>query len=59
MINQADNETLEEFLSQKVFAEKAAITMSPNPKDVEGFVQFMKRYTKGLAIERAAIDSLK
>jgi sugar (pentulose or hexulose) kinase len=59
MINKADNETLEEYLSQKVFAEKAGMTMPPGPKDVEGFEQFMKRYTKGLAIERAAIDHLK
>jgi hypothetical protein len=33
--------------------------MSPDSKDVEGFEQFMKRYTKGLAIERAAIENLK
>jgi sugar (pentulose or hexulose) kinase len=59
MINKADHEPLEEYLSQKVFAEKTGMTMSPNPKDVEGFEKFMKRYTKGLAIERAAIDNLK
>lgn len=58
MINKADNETLEEYLSHKVFSEKAGMTMSPDSKDVEGFEQFMKRYTKGLAIERAAIDNL-
>ncbi len=59
MIHKAGDETLEEYLSQKVFAEKAGMTMSPDPKDVEGFEKFMKRYTKGLAIERAAIDNLK
>ena len=59
MLNKADNETLEEYLSQKVFAAKAGETMSLDPKDVEGFEQFMKRYTKGLAIERAAIENLK
>ncbi|WHY68926.1 FGGY-family carbohydrate kinase [Neobacillus sp. SuZ13] len=57
MINKADNEKLEEYLSQKVFAEKAGLTMSPDPKDVEGFEHFMKRYTKGLAIQRAAINA--
>jgi heme/copper-type cytochrome/quinol oxidase subunit 4 len=29
------------------------------PRYVEGFEQFMKRYTNGLAIERAAIENLK
>lgn len=59
MISQADNETLEKYLSHKVFAEKAGMTMFPDPKDVEGFEQFMERYIKGLAIERAAIENLK
>ena len=27
-------------------------------KDVEGFEAFMKRYTKGLSIERAAIENM-
>jgi sugar (pentulose or hexulose) kinase len=59
MLNKADNETLEEYLSQKVFTEKTGLAISPNLKDVEGFEQFMKRYRKGLTIERAAIDYLK
>ncbi|MFP3126592.1 FGGY-family carbohydrate kinase [Ectobacillus funiculus] len=58
MMNKADNETLEEYLSQKVFAEKSSMAMSPDPRDVDGFERFMKRYTEGLAIERAAIESL-
>ncbi|WP_223593666.1 xylulokinase [Neobacillus bataviensis] len=57
MLNKADNETLEEYLSHKVFAEKTGLTLSPDPKDVEGFEHFMKRYTKGLAIQRAAINA--
>ncbi|PFN97294.1 ATPase [Bacillus sp. AFS076308] len=59
MINKSDNETLEEYLSHKVFSERAGTTVSPVPKDVEGFEQFMKRYINGLAIERAAIANLK
>lgn len=58
MVNRADHELLEEYLSQKVFAGKSGMTMAPNPADVEGFEQFMIRYTKGLAIERAAVDNL-
>ncbi|MCM3728341.1 FGGY-family carbohydrate kinase [Neobacillus cucumis] len=59
MINKCNNETLEEYLSHNVFSERAGTTVSPVPKDVEGFEQFMKRYTNGLAIERAAITNLK
>jgi sugar (pentulose or hexulose) kinase len=58
MINKEDDETLEEFLSHKVFEGQASETISPNPTDVEGFERFMERYTKGLAIERAAVENL-
>lgn len=59
MINKAENETLDDYLSRKVFAGKAGMTKSPEPKDVEGFEAFMQRYTKGLAIEKAAVEYLQ
>jgi len=59
MLNKAENETLENYLTQKVFAGEAGIKVKPDPKDVQGFEEFIKRYTKGLAIERAAVDSLR
>lgn len=59
MVNRAENESLEDFLKQKVFAGKLGNSIAPDPSDVAGFNEFMKRYTKGLAIERAAVDSLK
>lgn len=52
----AGNETLESYLSNKVFAGEQSSTISPNPKDVEGFAAFMERYKRGLGIERAAVD---
>lgn len=58
MINKENDETLEEFLNKKVFATQEVKTMNPEPKDVEGFEQFMERYKDGLAIERAAVDHL-
>ncbi|MBD8070630.1 xylulokinase [Bacillus sp. PS06] len=58
MINKNGEETLDEFLNEKVFAGEAGTTISPDPKDVEGFEQFMQRYMKGLAIERAAVENL-
>jgi sugar (pentulose or hexulose) kinase len=59
MVNKASGEPLEAFLTQKVFADQNGKTISPDPKDVEGFAVFMERYKKGLAIERAAVDSMK
>ncbi len=59
MVNQAEKETLEEFLNNKVFAGKERVSIAPDPLDVSGFNEFMKRYTLGLAVERAAVDNLK
>lgn len=59
MLNKAENETLDDYLTNKVFVGKIGTGIDPDTKDVEGFNEFIKRYTKGLAIERAAIDSLK
>lgn len=59
MLNKSENETLEDYLAQEVFAGKIGKKIYPDPRDVEGFNEFMKRYTNGLAIERAAINSLK
>ncbi|MFL0249757.1 xylulokinase [Clostridium neuense] len=59
MINKTENETLDDYLSQKIFAGKVGTKMNPDPTDVKGFDEFMKRYTNGLSIERAAVDNLK
>ena len=58
MLNKT-NESLEAYLSDKVFAGGDAITIAPDQKDVDGFAAFMDRYKKGLGIERAAVDSLR
>jgi sugar (pentulose or hexulose) kinase len=58
MLNKAENETLEDYLTQKVFEGKVGTKINPDSEDVKGFDEFMKRYTQGLAIERAAVDHL-
>ena len=58
MLNK-QNEPLEAYLSDKVFAGGDAITIAPDQKDVDGFAAFMDRYKKGLGIERAAVDGLR
>ena len=59
MIGKSANETLDDYLAQKVFAGKAGSKIEPDASDVAGFDEFIARYTKGLPIERAAVDYLK
>jgi sugar (pentulose or hexulose) kinase len=59
MLNKASDESLEAYLSDKVFAGEAGTKLAPDPRDVTGFAAFMARYEKGLAIERAAVDALQ
>ena len=56
MLDKAEDETLDTYLSDKVFAGEEGTTIAPDEKDVEGFDEFIKQYQKGLALERVAID---
>lgn len=58
MIHKSTDETLDDYLTNKVFEGQTGTKMDPDPKDAAGFDEFITRYTKGLPIERAAIDSL-
>jgi sugar (pentulose or hexulose) kinase len=57
-LHKAD-ESLETYLSSRVFAGENGTTIAPDPADVAGFLAFMERYKKGLVIERTAVDVLK
>jgi len=59
LLHKSMNESLEIYLSDKVFAGELGTTIEPDPRDVAGFAAFMERYKKGLVIERAAVDALK
>lgn len=59
MQNKADGETLDAFLADKVFAGMKSVKLEPDPKDVAGFDEFIKRYANGLAIEHAAVSHLE
>lgn len=58
MIHGEEGQSLEAFLEKEVFDGKIGTTLEPDQADVQGFDAFFERYTKGLAIERAAIDNL-
>lgn len=58
MIHKEGGETLDAFLNRAVFAGEKGSRIEPDAADVAGFDTFIERYTKGLQIERAAIDFL-
>jgi sugar (pentulose or hexulose) kinase len=58
MLYRQANESLEAYLADRVFAGQKAVTLAPDPRDVDGFAAFMERYKRGLPIERAAVEAL-
>lgn len=59
MVNKKDGQSLQDYLSKEVFANQNGEVVDPDPEDVKGFDEFIEKYTKCLAIERAAVDNLK
>lgn len=58
MINKEEGESLEAYLTNKVFAGNTGTSMAPDPKDVEGYEVFIERYKKGIPIELSALENL-
>jgi sugar (pentulose or hexulose) kinase len=58
MLQGENGESLEQFLSGKVFAGMTSDKVEPDPKDVQGFKKFMDRFESGLKIEIAAVENL-
>ena len=54
-----EGESLERYLSEKVFAEADASTLAPDPEDVRGVEQYLARYTALIPAEKAACAALK
>ena len=59
MIQKEEDETLEDYLQEKVFGGEEGEKMAPAPEDVQGFDAFIRRYQAGFPIERAAVDSMR
>ena len=59
MLRKKENEPLEAYLANKVFAADNSTTIAPDQGDVDGFTAFMERYKEGIAIERAAVHALR
>ena len=54
-----EGESLTDYLENKIFVNAESETIEPNLEDVAGYEVFIERYKAGLAVERAAVESLK
>ncbi|GMO62092.1 MAG: FGGY-family carbohydrate kinase [Treponemataceae bacterium] len=54
----AKPQTLENFLSENVFAGVSGTQIAPDKNDVAGFARFMERYKAGLSIEKTACSAI-
>ncbi len=55
----AEEESLEQFLSQRVFAEVQSVTLSPDPADVRGFETYIESFRQGLDVEALASKKIQ
>lgn len=58
-INKENDQTLEEYLEQVVFAKGEPYTIEPTEDGIETYNRFIEVYRKMLAVESVAIDALK
>lgn len=59
MMNRAKGQTLDCYLSEKVFAHDQGTEMQPYREDIAGFETFIERFKKGLAVEQSAIRHIQ
>jgi sugar (pentulose or hexulose) kinase len=55
----APEQDLGAYLGAEVFADAAIDVVEPDAADVAGYSAFLERYSAGLAIERAAVETLR
>ncbi len=58
MVNKAADESLEDYLNNRVFAGQSGTVMEPNPADVAGFDAYIESYKACLAAEAKAVEGL-
>ena len=58
MVNKTEGESLEHYLSERVFAGESGSVMNPDPADVVGFDKYMESYKACLAAEAKAVEVL-
>lgn len=58
-VKKAPDETLEDYLDERVFAGAKGETAQPDAEDAAGFERFLARYRAAFDTERAAIEKFK
>ena len=58
LLNKNEEESLEDFLSKRVFAGVSGSTVQPDPACVEGFNTYIQRYKALLEVEKTAVSVL-
>jgi len=59
VVNKTENETLEAFLTNRVFSSQTASTLVPDEKSGLQFNAFLKRYKNMLEVEKVAVKHMK
>ena len=59
MIDGRKDGKLEDYLEKRIFSGMVGTTIEPDPEEVKGMETFMKHYSDGLDIERAAVNTMK
>ncbi len=54
MVNRQDGETLQDYLSGRVFAGSKGVRMEPEAEDVEGFERYIEQFKSGIRVEQQA-----
>ena len=54
MVRKEAGETMEDYLSNKVFSDAKSVSVAPDPEGVAGFEVYLQRYQAVLAAEKAA-----
>ena len=58
-VRRTQGETLEAYLSERVFGGVKCVTEQPDAQDAQGFAAYLRRFDAILPAERAAVASLK
>ena len=57
MVFKEKDETLEDYLDNKIFAAAKSMSLMADEKDIAGFNAFLEKYQKALAVEKTAIET--
>ena len=58
-VHKAEDQTLESYLNEKVFASAKSVTVTPDEADVKGIAAYTEKFTASLGAEKAAIAGIQ